>query len=161
MNENKRRQILKRATLGCLLVIACAFFYVIFQGLLWSPKLNKEEAYQGFSIGETRLIRHKSQRYWVTKLSDQQRKALSELAKFVHIKSDCTPTSVICELDAKSQRSGVLVQHVLQKPAQLPSENLWFGGFVDPATKGVYDLLGRGYLSNPSVAIKSLSAKPN
>jgi len=148
MTENKRRQLLKKATITGLLLIIMAFLYIIFKGLLWSPKLSQEESYQTLALGETRLVRYQQQRYWVTKLNNEQREQLSQLVKFIHISSGCSIQDNVCELDARSERSGVLVQFVSQRPAQLPSNTPWFGGFVDPASGSVYDLLGRGYLSN-------------
>lgn len=162
MNENKRRQILKRATITCLLLIVFVFLYVIFQGLLWSPNLSKEEAYKDFSEGETRLVRNQQQRYWVTKISERQRQQFLQLGQFVHSNNEvCYRESSICEIDARSQRSGVLIQFVIQRPAQLPSNNLWFGGYIDPASGAVYDIFGRGYLSNSKMVTKILSTKPN
>lgn len=161
MTENKHRQLLKRVTILCLLLMISVFLYVIFQGLLWSPNLSQEETYDTLSVGETQLFRYQQQRYWVTKLSDEQREQLSQLTGFVQTTGGCSISSFVCELDASSQRSGVLMQFVSQKPPQLHSNDLWFGGFVDPATGGVYDFLGRGYLSNPSVATQRLSTKPN
>lgn len=162
MIENKRRQLLKKAMIFSILLMISAFLFVIFQGLLWSPKLSQEETYETLAKGETRLFRRQQKRYWVTKLTDKQREQLLQLAQFVHENTGgCSIKNIVCELDATSQRSGVLIQFVSLKPTQLPVTVQWFGGFIDPATGGIYDLLGRAYISNPEIAQKHLSAKPN
>lgn len=160
MSENKRRQLLKRATVTSLLLIIAVFLYIIFQGLFWSPTLNQAESYQTLLMGETQLIRKQQHRYWVTKISDKQREQLSQLMQFIDTNvGGCSIESLVCELDAESQRTGVTVQFVSQRPSRLPSTAPWLGGFVDPATGGVYDLLGRGYLSNPSAALRQLNQR--
>lgn len=157
MNENKRRRLLRNITFGGLLLIVGAFFGVIFQGLFWSPATDQETAYATLTTGETRMQRNQQQRYWVTKLSVQQHEQLLQLTRVVHQNVGCDSDSEFCAISAKAQRSGVLIQFVLQKPTQLPIDTVWFGGFVDPSTGGVYDLLGRGYLSNPRNALKELN----
>ena len=46
---------------------------------------------------------------------------------------------------AQSVYAGLDLSYTLKAPPQIPEEVPWEGGFVDPSSGSVFDLLGRSY----------------
>lgn len=142
----------KRVVLGGLIramlaLLVLAFIFVLFRSLSGPSLTSSPNAvFDNVVIGQTALRRLARERVWVTRLSSAQVRQAGELnAVVVDALVGCRPSAVLCVLSAKSSRSGIDLVYVATPPAQLPSDTLWYGGFVDPATGGVFDFLGRAY----------------
>lgn len=142
----------KRLVLGGLIramsaLFVLAFVFVLFRSLS-GPSLTSSSGatFDNVVIGQTALRRLAKERVWVTRLSPSQARQAGELNTLVvDALAGCRPRAVLCVLSAKSSRNGIDLVYVATPPAQLPSGLLWYGGFVDPATGGVFDFLGRAY----------------
>ena len=156
MNKNKRRQRLKYITLSCFLLILVVFSYIIVRGAMWSPPLSSSAEKLDVPVGETLMQRIKGQRFWVTRLSEQQLRHLESLSEWVQVESSCELALGLCAVNVNTQRFGVLLRYSANRPNMLADETPWFGGYINPNNGSVYDLLGRGYLRNPANADKAL-----
>jgi len=63
---------------------------------------------------------------------------------------------VYCVLAATTNRDGVYLQYTLKEPPQLLVDTPWFGGFVDPDSGAIYDLIGRAYQQNKNKSVVSI-----
>lgn len=141
------------------LLLSCfilAFLYVLFKMATWSPQFNLANELSAVLESDTRLVSLKGKRYWVTKLSKNQRKQMDDVDTYVHQVTVCDESD-FCLIDSSTLRQGVIIRFALEKPQQLNLEQEWFGGFINPANGAVYDLKGRGYLTNSQQASKTIS----
>jgi len=127
-----------------LLILVLAFAVVLFTGI-FEPKRGApaQQPFSDVPIGATELRRYHGQRVWVTHLTDSL--AFSRLDGFVDTAGSCDRSQEFCVLLASTARQGVefVFSHIA--PAQLPADVPWMGGFINPSTGAVFDLLGRPY----------------
>lgn len=142
-----KRFVLGGLIRGMLALLVLAFVFVLFRSLS-GPSLTSSSGaiFDNVVIGQTALRRLANERVWVTRLSPTQVRQANELnAVVVDALAGCRPSAVLCVLSAKSSRNGIDLVYIATPPAQLPRGLLWYGGFIDPATGGVFDFLGRAY----------------
>jgi len=143
-----KRTILWRAIRAMLLLLLLGFLFVLFRSLSGpsTTSSNAASVFDNVVTGQTALRRLGSQRLWVTRLSDAQRRQAKELSWWlVDAQQGCALDQALCIVYAESLRSGIDLVYSAKAPAQLPQKAPWFGGFVDPSTGGVFDLMGRAY----------------
>ena len=117
-----------------------------------------EDLFSDVFAGQTKMRRYQGTRVWVTRLTKQQIKLLSDLSVWVKDPSaGCAVEQSVCVLEARSQRDGVDIVYSATEPSTLPAQYPWHGGFVDPADGSHYDLLGRAYKRGTSM--RNLSAR--
>ena len=151
MQASRKTKLIKLVT-GLFLCLIIVFIYVGFKMATWSPNQSKSNSKQLVLEGETKLIVKDGNHFWLTRLSSQQRQDMISISDQVFSKSGCSIETDVCQITAQSQHSAVLIVYVSTKPAQLSVDQLWFGGYVNPVDGAVYDLLGRGYLTNAEQA---------
>lgn len=142
-----KRFVLGRLIRGMLALLALSFVFILFRSLS-GPSLtsNSGGVFDNVVIGQTALRRLGRQRIWVTRLSKSQIRQVSELnALVVDAQAGCKPSLTLCAIAAESSRIGIDLVYVASAPAQLPAGLAWHGGFVDPASGGVFDFMGRAY----------------
>jgi len=150
----------------CALLVV-AFFVVLFSDSFIkndSAKLNanlKGSYYDSVGIGETVLLRVNRELVWVTRLNLQQKDSLKNLnATTIQHQTEgvlrCTISQEYCAIDASTKEQGIQLRYTKEPPSQLPAKNIWVGGFVNPSTGAVYDLLGRAYLFQGDVEVLRL-----
>lgn len=142
-----KRFVLGRLIRGMLVLLGLAFAFVLFRSLS-GPSLTSSSngAFDNVLIGQTALRRLAKQRVWVTRLDELQRRQAGQLSGLVvDAQAGCSPSSQLCVIKAQSSRSGIDLVYLREAPEQLPSDIVWHGGFVDPASGGVFDFLGRAY----------------
>ena len=151
--NNINRAVLAKVVGLMLLVLVIGFLFILFNSLntktnTTQPKLPNS-AFSQLKPGDTVLARHKGQRVWVSNISATQLLSLQDLTPFVKKESACDLLQSLCGLKAKSLRDGVELVYQTQKPDHLSEELSWPGGFIDPATGLVYDLIGRRLNKQP------------
>ncbi|MGH1540387.1 MAG: hypothetical protein ACRBHB_08185 [Arenicella sp.] len=159
MTENTgKKRLLKVLVKLCCVVVFAVFTGIIINGMFWSPSTsNSPKWLDTMTLGETKLLRFGSKRQWVTRLNVQQQQFLQGLSDHVYSDSACSLQQSLCQVYADSVTQGVLIQFVQKTPDQLPADVPWNGGFVDPGNGAIYDLSGRGYVSNVDGARKSIA----
>jgi len=60
---------------------------------------------------------------------------------------------VLCVVAAQTDRSGIEIRYTRERPPQLHHSVPWLGGFVNPTTGAVFDLLGRPYTQGEALTI--------
>lgn len=142
----------KRLLLGniirvMLIILVLAFALVLFRSLGGPSRTSPTNAaFDNVVVGQTALRRLGRERVWVTRLSSSQARQAQELdALVVKPSTGCDPSQTLCVISATSSRSGIDIVYLTEVPAQLPAGITWHGGFVDPASGGVFDFLGRAY----------------
>lgn len=151
MRPTVRKNLARAVMLMCAIVVL-SFASVLLNGTVFffsgsDQQDYSEQYFDGLITGEPELRRIDKQLVWVTHLSTAQ-KNNSEILTGAQVSQDqaCDISQDYCILLAETQRSGINLQYTSAKPAQLPIELPWFGGFVNPINGSVYDLLGRAYL---------------
>lgn len=142
-----KRNLLWQAIKFMFVFVAFAFVFVLFRSVS-GPSLNGSPSvvFDDVAVGQTTLRRNDFQRVWVTRLSDEQRQQAKQLNSLVKdSNSGCHAQVVVCVINASTSRSGIELVFSERHPAQLKGRVLWFGGYVDPTTGGVFDRLGRAY----------------
>ena len=142
-----RRAILSRLIRGMLTILGLAFVFILFKSL-GGPSLtsNANEAFDNVEIGQTAIRRLANRRVWVTRLSEQQARQAALLeGALINPSAGCKLPLGLCVISAESSRNGIDIVYTQTAPPQLPKGVEWFGGFVDPASGGVFDFLGRAY----------------
>lgn len=142
-----KRIVLGQLIRGMLILLVMSFAFVLLRSL-GGPSLTKNTngTFDNVVIGQTTIRRSGQQRVWVTRLSKLQVRQAKQLeTSMVAPNVGCKPSLALCVLAANSQRSGIDIVYLLTAPSQLPKGVDWYGGFVDPATGGVFDFLGRAY----------------
>ena len=142
-----KRLVLGKLIQAMLIILVLAFVLVLFRSLS-GPSLTSTSTatFDNVMIGQTALRRLGSERVWVTRLSKLHvRQAQNLDALVANPGAGCDPSHVLCVISANSSRSGIDIVYLNEVPAQLPTGVAWHGGFVDPASGGVFDFLGRAY----------------
>jgi len=155
MSASYRHQLLRIIKIFILLLIA-GFLFVLFKVGSWTPATNQLPDTSGLLQGQTAMFKVENKPYWVSRFSSQQLKKLATLKDHIHNGTGCKLEQALCWVTANTNRQGVLIRYSKQKPSNVKANQPWYGGFVNPANGAVYDLLGRGYLSNPIEAEKSI-----
>jgi len=151
-----RRKFLSLAVGVLFTSLFLAFGWIYFYGLTsnsgkTSTLEDKEidALFQGVAVGRAVLKRFKNEPVWVLNLSSKQISQTQQLDQFViDPGTGCELNKVYCILVATTNRDGVYLQYTLKEPPQLLVGTPWYGGFVDPASGQIYDLIGRSYQQN-------------
>ena len=146
---NQRRDSLQRAVKIMFALLGLALFYVLISGLggeagrqQQSSSLELDDIAPGQTVGR----RIDGQPAWVTRISGQQRQDLMSLQPYLLDPANgCAVAVPVCALSASGARDGIQISYSKQAPPQLPRDAAWYGGFVDPASGAIFDLLGRAY----------------
>lgn len=150
-NQAMSQQLLTRARLKRLvqilfLTLIGAFVFVLLSGIFGRSINQQSDAQINLSPGETSVVRIQGQRAWATRLSPLLVQQCAENSAFlVDSFSGCSSDLEYCFIAMQTQRAGVDIRFVEAKPFTLGEEVPWCGGFVDPGTEVVFDLLGRAY----------------
>jgi len=143
-----KRKVLGDSIRVMLIILVLAFVFVLFRSLS-GPSITSSNAASVFDnvvIGQTALRRSGRERLWATRLNKLQRRQINDISPWViDAQSGCAPDTVLCIVSALSERSGIDLVYSANAPSQLPKGALWHGGFIDPATGGVFDFIGRAY----------------
>ncbi len=144
-----KRVVLSRIIRAMLSVLAIAFLFILFRSLGGPPLASSSNtAFDNVVIGQTALRRLGRQRVWVTRLSASQVRQADELSSFViDPQSGCAPSTSLCVIAAQSSRPGIEIVYSHTIPDKLASNIPWYGGYVDPVSGGIFDVLGRAYNS--------------
>lgn len=146
-----KRLILSRLVSALFGVLILVFFWVFFRGISSSTYFSDNgelvsTLYKGLQPGQSALRRYQKQMVWVTYLDESIRKRLPQLESYlIDPALGCDVNQDYCIVEAKTTVDAIYLQFTNQEPQQLPSDTPWVGGFVDPTTGAVYDLLGRAY----------------
>jgi len=146
-----KRQTLALVVRSMLLVLALSFMYIFFRGIGGAQveDLNggeQEAIINKLLVGQTTLRRYAGKRVWISRLSPEQRQQASQVESYLSSATNgCDKAAPFCVIVAATGQVGIELSFTELAPAQLPSEFLWFGGFVNPGTGAVYDRLGRPY----------------
>ena len=147
---------LVRAMFGAL---ALVFVFVLLRSL-GGPALSTSvnSPFDDVEIGETALRRYQGQRVWVSRLSPQLITMLRKIDAVVEDKnSGCAPDVTLCVVLAKTSVDGIEIRYSAKRPANIARSTPWAGGYVNPNTLAVFDLLGRAYIGTNSSSKPSLS----
>ena len=156
MNLQQRKILARTVYFMCGLLII-AFLVILFSdSVVNNSSVDKNSSEQQFyfqrvSVGETALFRVNNDIVWVTRLSSIQKDSLKKLNRItVQHKTEggaqCVILQEYCAINAATKEQGIQLRYTKAPPSQLPAKNIWVGGFVNPSTGAVYDLLGRAYL---------------
>ena len=130
------------------------FLYVLFAGMsVQNPSDEAAESgkFTQVLLGQTVLRRVNGHRVWVSRLSAQQQTVLNLNNPYLVDQITSCVDLEVCVLSASAARHGLDIVFSKKEPPQLPSKVVWNGGFVDPTSGAVFDLLGRPYrLDKPS-----------
>jgi len=150
---------LRRAVKTLFLCFVFVFLFILFRFSTWSPYIDLDTGTADLGSGEVKLIKLNGKRYWAVRLAPTQRAQLSSVASFTYATPYCDDVYPVCLMSVETERQGILIRQTTTKPSQLKRSEVWFGGFVNPANGAVYDLMGRGYRSNPIQAARIISVE--
>jgi hypothetical protein len=140
---------LRGLVLMMLGLIVLAFAFVLGSGINYQKEAlssSTNDMFAEVGLGTTAMRRHSSTRVWVTRLDNTQRKILKEITHHVRDpQGGCSASTPVCVLLAQSVYAGLDLSYTLKAPPQIPESVPWVGGFVDPSSGSVFDLLGRSY----------------
>ena len=140
-----KRQILENMVTAMFVVIVLAFVYVLFRSLS-SGSESETELFQNLPKGETAMRRLEGRRAWVSHLSEQQKQALRDIPEAdVLVNTGCSVSANYCIVDAATNRAGIEMVYSSDRPTVMLKSKTWKGGFIDPDSGAIYDLLGRAY----------------
>ncbi len=137
------------------LFLGLAFAFVLFRSLS-GPALTTSvnSPFDDVELGETAMRRLLGQRVWATRLTPLLRRQLKELESSIDSSSQgCLAEQVLCVVAAQTDRSGIEIRYTRERPPQLHHSVPWLGGFVNPTTGAVFDLLGRPYTQGEALTI--------
>jgi hypothetical protein len=147
--DRSRREQLKFLVRGMFGLLLLAFVFVSLRslnGVESDNSLHQALSIDQLPLGKTTLRRVDGMRLWITRLSDQQRRDAALNKPFLmDSQTACPPQLDVCALSATAAKYSVDIVFSLKAPPQLPDEANWLGGFIDPTTGAVFDLLGRAY----------------
>lgn len=154
-----RRKVLRSWVKISLLVCMAGFAGVFVYGLLAPGTRSSTDVIDigGLPAGTARLEAWNGRPVWVVHRSAGQLRGLADLSGHVlEPGADSSPRIAhphrSLERDygvylAATDRSGILVQYVRERPRRLGRDVPWHGGFVDPGGDAVFDIAGRRYRS--------------
>ncbi len=147
------RKQLKSLVSYMFAIVFIGFVYVLFSSLGSNTKVEAGvDRFSDIKLGQTVMRRVDGQRVWLTHFSNQQLKQTKLLEPFlINSESGCGVNIKLCAVLAAVSGNGLELSYSLLPPPQINGDDLWIGGFVDPTTGAVFDLLGRAYrLNRPS-----------
>ncbi|MEM7358020.1 MAG: hypothetical protein AAF431_02865 [Pseudomonadota bacterium] len=146
---NQRRASLLRAVKIMFALLGLALFYVLISSLGGEAGRKQQSSsveFDDIAPGQTVGRRINGQAAWISRISGQQRQDLISLQPYLLDPTSGCPVSVpVCALSASGARDGIQISYSKKAPPQLPRDAAWYGGFVDPASGTIFDLLGRAY----------------
>jgi len=159
-----KREFLSISVGSLFICLFLAFGWIYFYGLTSNQSQTStfkeeeiNELFQNVAVGRVVSRRFKGQQVLVVHLSSKQRSQIESLNESViQPESGCDLNKVYCVLTATTERDGVYLQYTLKEPPQLLAGTLWLGGFVDPSSGAIYDLIGRGYQQNKDKSVISI-----
>ena len=136
---------LVRAMFGILIL---AFVLILFRSLAGANLTTSVNSpFDDVEIGETTLRRYQGKRVWVTRLSPQLVQALQSIDSLVVDKAiGCDPQQTLCAVMANTKTDAIEIRYSAKRPANVSRSTPWAGGFIDPTTGAIFDVLGRAYL---------------
>lgn len=143
-----RRQVLVRLVKGMFTLLGLAFIYVLFRGLggIGGDPRPAPADFSNIAPGQTVAARVGGQTVWLSRLTERQKLELLQLEPYlVSTTVGCDRAQEYCLLSASGLRDGIQLSYSKQAPPQLPYQAAWYGGFVDPSSGAIFDLLGRPY----------------
>lgn len=154
-----RRRLLRAGVKIGLLACVAGFAGLFTYGLFAPGTLSSGDVIDvgGIPAGAARLEAWNGKPVWVVHRSASQLAALTVLSD--HVRAPETAQSPRIDLPhrsprreygvylAETDRSGILVQYVSERPRRLSGDVPWHGGFVDPGGHAVFDVAGRRYRS--------------
>jgi len=149
-----RKQQLKIAVSLMFAVMGLFFLYVLIAGM--GAQNSHDTAVERGEFthvlpGQTVLRRVNGHRVWVSRLSAHQQTVLNLNNPYLVDQISSCGDLEVCVLLASAARHGLDIVFSKKEPPQLPSKVVWNGGFVDPTSGAVFDLMGRPYrLDKPS-----------
>lgn len=154
------RRSLLRACVKLGLLAGVAAFAGVFVHGLFAPDIDSEGDVidvGGLPPGTARLDAWHGRPVWVVHRSRDQLASLPGLSGYVRepgygesVPIDNPHRSLKREYGvylAGTDRSGILVQYVKDRPGKLDGSVPWHGGFVDPGGDALFDVAGRRYRS--------------
>ncbi|HSH42734.1 MAG TPA: hypothetical protein VK973_11485 [Arenicellales bacterium] len=154
-----RRGLLRVAVKLGLLGIVAAFAALFARGLLGPGPLTADRVIEpaGIPAGAARLESWNGRPVWIVHRSASQLRALSGRSEVVQSPA----AGQRPEIDnphrsrqarygvylAETDRSGVLLRYLRERPDRLDPAMPWHGGFVDPGSGALFDSAGRRYRS--------------
>lgn len=152
----KRRTLVRSLVKAGLLASVAAFAAVFVYGL-FSPGMLSDNTIElgGMPEGSARLEAWNGKPVWIVRRSPRQLEAIAELS--AHVATPAAADAATVDDPHRSlqdeygiylaatERQGILVQYVSDRPASLESSIPWHGGFVDPAGDALFDAAGRRY----------------
>ena len=143
-----RKSLLVKLVRIMFLMLVLAFVFVLLSSLK-GPSLTTSvnSPFDDVEIGETTLRRYQGKRVWVTRLSPQLVQALESIDSLVVDKAiGCDPQQTLCAVMANTKTDGIEIRYSANRPANVSRSTPWAGGFIDPTTGAIFDVLGRAYL---------------
>ena len=161
MNKRNFLSLTVSSLFACLFLVFC---WIFLNGLISKPNGTDSsesevmvELFQNIAVGDVVLKRFKNQPVWIVHASTEQRAQTKLINKHViEPVSGCDLNEVYCLLAAKTNHDGVYLHYILEEPPQLVIGTPWFGGFVDPTSGAIYDLIGRAYQQNEDQSVVSM-----
>lgn len=160
-----QRKVLARAVASLFLLLLMAFFFVVFKGVapvvsdfFYTPNdAANQTLFKGITQGQTVLRRYQGKTVWVTAIDEKIISGASTLNSYLFNQNQgCDVKKPFCVLNAATKQDGIYVSFTTKEPKQLPSSVPWLGGFVDPTSGELYDVLGRAYRVNQQKTVLSL-----
>lgn len=141
------RKLLGRLVGAMSAMLAAAFLWVLFSGVFVAgSSVAHNNDFSNILPGQTVMRRVNRQRVWVTLISDTQRRKLAQFNEGAVVRGQgCDLTAAVCVISAATARAGIELRFVSEVPTSLAENLPWVGGFVNPNTGAVYDLIGRAY----------------
>jgi len=157
MNKDRLiKRYTQRIIFAMILIALICFLYILFKGIFWTPSLEKK-LLKDITIESTTLKRDGNKRYWISHLSKKQMSQLDGLKQWVSSVSNCNRQlfdlisqeniKQYCAVRADTINEGIILRYLKSPPPKLNNKTPWIGGFIDPSSGDLYDLLGRKYLN--------------
>lgn len=126
-------------------LLALAFVSVLLAGLFTSGDDSTDfNAAQDILSGHTQLSRVNGERLWISNINQAQLTQLLAMSdNRVYRNTGCQAKLGLCAVRARTSKQGIEIRYIAEKPFYLPPAHELAGGFVNPTTGLVYDLLGR------------------
>lgn len=142
-----QKETLKNVIKFMLLILIMGFLYVLISSTGGPRKqIDVDMEFADIAMGQTAVRRVAGKKVWVTRLSSMQKNQIHSLnSHMLDADAGCPLAVNVCVLLAATERSGIDIVFTADEPAQLPATVPWFGGFVDPTSGEVFDLMGRAY----------------
>lgn len=170
--EPRRRLILRRTSAYMAVIAGVAFAVVYLWGLLSPPGQRSGDVidFGGLAPGTAELAGWHGRAVWIVRRSPEMLAGLAAVTPHVlppatdNSTDDPVTRSLLPEYGvylAATDRTGVIVQFVSDRPRALAADLPWYGGFYDPATARCYDAAGRVYAATADAGATALRIPPH